>query len=118
MLLPFMGTSLIAKGVMPVAAADGAVMLVICSGGTMTEIAFDPVTMEPVPDAGDRQPKDSDPVHCVWAGSHPAADAPLASSLPARITGYSVTAPHHFDTVLRMADATGLPPATGPPHWF
>ena len=118
MVLPFLGTSLIANGVMPTVASNGVIMLVICSGGAMVEMAFDPVTMEPVTDEDGDGSKKSTPEYCVWAAAHPQAHIPPLAALPVVASGFTVEAHQLVETVLRIAEATGLPPATGPPVMF
>lgn len=115
MLLPFLGTSVIANGVMPAVAPNGVIMLAICSGGAMVEMPFDPVTMEPIDD------EDGDPSkteYCAWAAAHPQAHIPTGSALPLLASSFSTEAPWPGSTVLRIAEATGLPPSTGPPSTF
>ena len=118
MLIPFVVSSLIGSAVMPVKGADGTLTLVICSGGAMIEIAVDPVTMEPVSESPDEQSPRSQTDYCAWAASHVAVDLPAIAAIPARlhVGGAAMNMP--APTVLRVAAATGLPPATGPPATF
>ncbi|SED63669.1 hypothetical protein SAMN05519105_4326 [Rhodobacter sp. 24-YEA-8] len=111
---PFLLTSLIAPGVMPVRDASGVLVLVICSAEGMTEIAVDPLTLEPLA-AGDIPAPEHKSDHCAWANAHvplvlvPPLQSPLltgqarASELPS------------LPSILAIARETGLPPATGPP---
>lgn len=118
MVLPFAAWSLLAKGVMPALSPNGVVMLVICTGDGMVEMAFDAVTMQPVTDqrTHDGPAKSADP--CAWAAMHPAVVIPdlMAADMPLRDAVTSVTTPRSM--TLRIASATGLPPATGPPALF
>lgn len=116
MLLPFVGSSLIANGVMPVMSPNGTFMQVICTGEGMVEMAIDSATMQPVTDDGDTAPEKAE--YCAWAAFHPLfaltdVTALLPPDWPLReADAVSGT------TVLRFALATGLPPATGPPVTF
>jgi hypothetical protein len=118
MLIPFAISSLIGSAVMPARGADGTLTLVICSGGGMVEITVDALTMEPVPDSPDDQRPASSDDHCAWAASHVAFDLPGHQTLPSglRLGAAAMSTP--APTVLRVAAATGLPPATGPPATF
>ncbi|ARO13523.1 hypothetical protein BVG79_00163 [Ketogulonicigenium robustum] len=115
MLLPFAAVSLVASGVMPARAANGAIILVICTGGGgMVEMAFDPVTMQPIDDSAD-DGTSSDQAHCYWAAAQAPFDAPetVQISLPRKPAPTQA----HFiaSTTLSAAASTGLPPSTGPP---
>lgn len=72
MILPFAAASLIAKGVMPAVSPAGVIMLVICTGDGMVEMAVDAVTMEPLADPGKDGPPAPDAGSCAWAAAHAA----------------------------------------------
>lgn len=110
MLSPFVLLSLIAPGVMPARAQGGVLMLVICDGAGMTEIAVDPRTLQPVETSPDH---DSGP--CFWGLGHSPVDlvAPV-EPLPVAMRRLALDFPPAA-TALIVARATGLPPATGPP---
>ncbi|NHF73342.1 DUF2946 family protein [Paracoccus xiamenensis] len=113
-LLPFLLSSLIASGFMPTRSADGAITLVICTGGGPAEILVDPVTMQPVDPAG-KDPHDEHKPTCAWAASQAAFDAPLLPVLARPLRrSYALNAPFTATTLIG-ARGTGLPPATGPP---
>lgn len=116
MVLPFLGTSLVAKGVMPGAAPNGTVSFVICANGLMVEMAFDPVTMQPVDDDGGTVDGAADA--CAWAALHGVASLPDPDAAPRPDLTLTATAAPEHDTLLRVAQATGLPPSTGPPALF
>ena len=113
-LLPFLLSSLIATGVMPARAADGAITLVICNALGPSELRVDPDTLQPIAPEKDA-PKDKTGSACAWAASHAEFAPPMlpALALPVR-RGESLPAPA-LSTILATARATGLPPATGPP---
>ena len=116
MILPFAATSLIAKGVMPTVSSGGVIMLVICTGDGMVEMAVDAVTMEPVTDTGKGNSPAPQTGPCAWAASHPAFVIPDLAS-PAMPAGRVIEGVANFaNTAMRVAATTGLPPATGPPH--
>lgn len=111
LLVPFLLLSLLPTGVMPMRDRSGIVMLVICSGETMREIAVDAETLVPVDEDRPGLPPDT----CIWAKAH----APMLASSPPPV-------PVFLGRVIRLepappvahlaiARATGLPPATGPP---
>lgn len=114
-LLLILLSSLIAPGTMPARAGNGAVVLVICSGDGVAEMAFDPVTMEPVSDREDGGKDKTRPGYCPWAASQSVVDfvpptVVARPSLFARHLAWPAT-----ETVLAVSRATGLPPSTGPP---
>ncbi|WP_255435555.1 hypothetical protein [Paracoccus sp. S1E-3] len=119
MMLPFLGVSLIANGVMPSRGADGYVTFVICTGTGMVEMAFDPVTMEPVETGGlADMPSDDDETAakaCAWSGMQAAFDLPHSVLWMAPAQTSRRADPLRVETALLMARATGLPPSTGPP---
>lgn len=116
MLLPFFLSSFIAQGVMPVRTANGVIMLVICTGNGMVEMAFDAVTMEPVDEADHGDEEGSKGSYCAWAASQLTITLSplmfLADPL-LLVTGIGLSWIH---AALEYARATGLPPATGPPY--
>ncbi|MAA96776.1 MAG: hypothetical protein CMN87_17980 [Stappia sp.] len=118
MLIPFVVSSLIGSAVMPAKGADGTLTLVICSGSGMIEIAVDPLTMEPVSESPDEQSPKLQTNYCAWAASHVAIDLPVIAAIPARLRLGMAAMNTPAPTVLRVAAATGLPPATGPPATF
>ncbi len=118
LLFPFFGVSLVANGIMPMKASNGAIMLVICTGEGMVEMAFDPVTMAPAPEADDGTGGPSETSSCDWAASHPVFDLTTGTMLQSKDLYLKTTAPRLSATVLRVAEATGLPPSTGPPVTF
>ena len=110
MLAPFLLLSLIAPGVMPARAESGVLMMVICHGDGMTEIAVDPRTFEPV---GDSPDDDADP--CFWGIAHSPVDLVPPVQLAPSVARLLAARPPAAPTVRIVARATGLPPATGPP---
>lgn len=117
MILPFLGTSLIAKGVMPGATPNGTVSFVICADGMMVEMAFDPVTMQPLDD-DESGTVDGAADACAWAALHGVASLPDLHAAPRPDLALTATTAPDHDTALRVALATGLPPSTGPPATF
>ncbi|WP_143540940.1 hypothetical protein [Rhodovulum sulfidophilum] len=115
MLLPFALASLVAQGVMPAKAGDGTVSLIICTGDSFVEMAFDPVTMEPVSENKRRDERGNAPSHCAWAAAHPVCAEPAAMEMKAPVSQTLTVLSPPCRTVLRVAAATGLPPSTGPP---
>lgn len=115
MLLPFVSSSLIADGVMPGRGANGVMMMVICTGNGMVEMAFDAASMTPVDDADPESDERSAGMLCAWAaGQFEVALPPLtALALPKRLARRP--GPPGPSAILDYARATGLPPATGPP---
>lgn len=113
LLLPFLLLSLIPPGVMPDRAADGTMLLVLCTGDGPVEMLVDLATGEPVgktPDGSDDKSN-----HCAWACGQMTMAGLSAPALP--LAGQS---PRRADApppllLLALAHATGLPPATGPP---
>jgi hypothetical protein len=73
MLLPFAALSLLAPGVMPGRAADGKVVLVLCTPDGPQEMSVD--LGGPTPD------HPTDP-RCAWAQAHVVADLGLGTSFP------------------------------------
>ncbi len=111
---PFLLTSLIAPGVMPVRDAGGVLMLVICSAEGMTEIAVDPLTLEPLA-AEDLPAPAHKSDHCAWANAHtPLVLVPLLQ-IPSLIGQARASELPPLPSILAIARQTGLPPATGPP---
>ncbi len=126
-LLPFLLSSLIAAGVMPARAPNGAITLVICTALGPAELLVDPATMAPVAAGPDGIPKDTPEkdgpqkdgtnrkAACAWAAAHgdvAAPPPPMPDTAPARPL-MPIAGP--VPAILAAARATGLPPATGPP---
>ena len=109
-LFAFVLWSLIGFGIMPARAGNGALVLVICTGDGVAEMAFDPVTMTPVSDKGKGGPGDCPLAACQSAL---ALDPPRLMIQPRPVAGR--LAPSFTETVLAVSQVTGLPPATGPP---
>lgn len=113
LLLPFLLLSLISPAVMPARAADGTMLLVLCTGDGPVEMLVDLATGQPVERAPDHGDDKTD--HCAWACGQMAV-AELAA--PVLILGDAATGrtrqPAPVQSVA-LRHATGLPPATGPP---
>ena len=114
-LLPFILTSLIGAGVMPVRSDSGVLMLVICTGDEMVEVAFDPVTMTPVADDADNRGSPA-PGPCDWATAQHAFALSFSPTFSSPIRLLVASLVPQPAVVLVVAAATSLPPATGPPH--
>lgn len=116
-LLPFLLSSMIASGVMPARAANGAITLVICTANGAMEMLVDPATMQPTAPGHDMPAqKDKHDSSCAWAANHADFAAPGLAALiqPLR---HAVTLPAPTrPAILAAAHATGLPPSTGPPR--
>ena len=114
-LFAFVLWSLIGFGIMPARAGNGALVLVICTGDGVAEMAFDPVTMTPVSDKGKGGTDGPGPGDCPWAAGQSALalDPPRLMIQPRPVAGR--LAPCFTETVLAVSQVTGLPPATGPP---
>lgn len=114
-LFAFVLWSLIGFGIMPARAGNGALVLVICTGDGVAEMAFDPVTMTPVSDKGKGGTDGPGPGDCPWAAGQSALalDPPRLMIQPRPVAGR--LAPSFTETVLAVSQVTGLPPATGPP---
>lgn len=110
LLAPFLVLSLISPAVMPAQAADGGLVLVLCTGDGAVEMVLDPLTGE-VSKPSPKSPAD----RCAWAcGQMAVADLALpALLLPAQAAQRA--APPAAPPLLAFVRATGLPPATGPP---
>lgn len=110
LVVPFLILSLLSPQVMPQRSADGALILVLCTGEGVKQIAIDPITGEPVPT--DEKPGATT---CDWAAAHPALTLtkPLDVALAERRSLPFEVAPAAM--LLAAARATGLPPSTGPP---
>jgi hypothetical protein len=111
MLSPFLLLALVPVAVMPARTAEDGFAFVLCSDHGPVELTIDPATGQPVkkhaPGANER---------CAWAGAHVTALAP--PHLPTLPTGLGAAPRRHAGIapmVLVAADATGRPPATGPP---
>ncbi len=77
-LLPFLALSLIAPGVMPARAADGTMVLVLCTPEGPQELIVDP---------GSGPDSHKDDARCDWAQGQPGAPLDAApASLPAMLT--------------------------------
>lgn len=106
LLAPFFMLSTIADGVMPVSTPQG-MQMIICTPQGASYITIDPETGEPV--KGQASPG------CDWAATK--STAMLARDAVTLVLVDHITAPRPpaAPTLLRMAQATGLPPSTGPP---
>ena len=114
-LLFFLLSSLIAPGIMPARAVTSAVVFVICMDNGAAEMAFDPVTMEPVSDRKEDGKDTPRTGYCPWAVSHSADSLmPPPTVVPPPVFARRL-ASSIIDTVLAISQATGLPPSTGPP---
>ncbi len=108
LIAPFLLLSLIPPGVMPSRAADGTLVLVLCTGEGMVEQVIDLATGAPVEDAPTKDRA------CDWAcGQSVAALAALPQMPPVPLAATRLDPPP-APSVLHAALATGLPPATGP----
>lgn len=107
---PFILLSFIPSGVMPIRAENGALMVVICDGDGMAEIAVDPVTLEPVKETPYQK---GEP--CAWALVQIPVDLASRPELSPGSSHFSILDVSLAETVLAIAQETGLPPATGPP---
>ena len=110
LLTPFLMLSLLSPSVMPMPGGDGGVLLTLCSGDGPVEMRIDPATGEPV-----RKSPAAAHERCAWAAAR-AIVADLAPPLlPVRSTRVAQVDPAPSATLLRRAEETGQPPATGPP---
>jgi hypothetical protein len=108
LLAPFLMLSLLSPGVMPARAADGTMTLVLCADGATSELVIDLATGQPVETAPAER--------CDWAcGMCALGLAGSPAPLPPVILTQTRLDPPPARLVLRAAQATGLPPATGPP---
>lgn len=116
-LLPFLLTSMIASGVMPARATNGAIMLVICTADGPLEMLVDPATMQPTAPGHDMpSQKDKHDSSCAWAANHADFAAP-GFAAPIQPLRHAMALPTPArPTILAAAHATGLPPSTGPPQ--
>jgi len=110
MCVPLLLLSLIPPGVMLARADNGVLMLTICSGDGMIEMAVDPITLEPVEQAPDRTRE-----ACPWALAHGPVDLGSRPDMPQLSLGFAMLVVPLAETDLAIAQETGLPPATGPP---
>ena len=116
LVLPFVLLSLVAKGYMPMQAADGGITMVICSGAGTVSVMIDPATGQPQTGlkAAHDTPEDG---RCSWAQMTLAAVLPdVAPALPPVSLSRSFV-PVSPDDLWRPAfDPRGLfargPPAT------
>ncbi|MBL8562380.1 MAG: hypothetical protein JNN06_08875 [Gemmobacter sp.] len=111
LVVPFVLLSLVAKGYMPVQAADGGLTMVICSGAGAVSITIDPETGASVPHEA---PEDG---RCSWAQMGAAAVLPEAAPLVVPVVLPRAVVPASPDDLWRPAfDPRGLfargPPAT------
>ena len=110
LLAPFVLLSLLSPGVMPARAADGTLVLVLCSDGGTSEMVIDLATGQPV-----EQTDTGRSDRCDWAcGQMALADLALPIP-PAPVRLARPVEPAAAPVSLSLAHATGLPPATGPP---
>ncbi len=110
LLAPFLLLSLIHPSVMPARAADGTLTMVLCSVDGPDEVTIDLATGEVV----DKAPSDGSD-HCDWACGQMAGVVVTRPEAPPRAIRVTRMAPPPAAALLRIAAATGLPPATGPP---
>jgi hypothetical protein len=110
LLIPFLLLSLISSAAMPARAADGTMVLILCTGDGPVETMLDLATGQPVEKA---PAKAGD--HCAWAcGQMTLADlAPPAMTLG--VAASRRAEPPAPLPSLALSHAKGLPPATGPP---
>ena len=108
LLVPFLMLSLLSPGVMPARGDDGTMVLVLCTDGGTSEMVIDLATGEPVETAP--------PNRCDWAcGLCGLGLAGPQVALPPVMLTETRLDPPPVRLILRTAQATGLPPATGPP---
>jgi hypothetical protein len=110
MLGPFILFALLAPSVMPHRSPAGAITLVLCGADGPGEIVIDLATGQPV----EKGPAVADE-RCAWANAHSAALDPGRLAPLGRSLTPAAAAPAPAPVALRAAEATGLPPATGPP---
>jgi hypothetical protein len=110
LLTPFLILSLLSPSVMPGRGGDGGVVLTLCSGDGPVEMRIDPATGEPAR----KSPADAHE-RCAWATARTIVADLAQPFLPVRSTRVAHVDPAHSATVLRRAEETGQPPATGPP---
>lgn len=113
--LPFVLMSIIGAGVVPVRSAEGTLMMVICTGDGMVEIAVDPATMEPISDEGDKNDTAPGQGVCDWAAAQSAYTLVGQTVLSLALQKIAEAWTGFAETTLTVSDATGLPPSTGPP---
>ena len=111
LVVPFVLLSLVAKGYMPMQAADGGITMVICSGAGAVSVTIDPETGEAVPHDA---PEDG---RCSWAQMALAAVLPEAAPALPPMALPRAMVPATPDDLWRPAfDPRGLfargPPAT------
>lgn len=110
MLSPFFLLSLLSQGVMPVPSDGGGLVMVICSGDGPVEVTIDPETGEPVR----KSRRDASGV-CAWAIAKPLVSLTTVADLPTLVSRMHPAEPPALPTIRVFAQATGLPPSTGPP---
>ncbi|WP_353620619.1 DUF2946 family protein [Paracoccus albus] len=115
MILPLTLASMIAAGVMPVRAANGTIMMVICDTTGMREVAVDAVTLQPLSDQNQQGDESEEHKTCSWSAAHPHITLHRTAILPAPDTRLAVTITYPSRSALIAAHKTGLPPSTGPP---
>ncbi|PTE15541.1 hypothetical protein [Pseudogemmobacter blasticus] len=111
LLVPFLLMSLISPAVMPARADDGTLTLVLCTGDGPVEMTIDLATGAPA-----KKAPDGSPDRCAWACAQCAGACPggcAGAALPHLALRRADPPP--ATTTLARAEATGLPPATGPP---
>ena len=115
MILPLTLASMIAAGVMPVRAANGTIMMVICDTNGMREVAVDAVTLQPLTDQNQQDSDSEEHRTCSWSAAHPHITLHRPSILPAPDVRLAARLTYPSLTALIAAHKTGLPPSTGPP---
>jgi hypothetical protein len=110
MLGPFLLFALLAPAVMPHRTPAGAITLVLCGADGPAEIVIDLATGQPV----EKGPAVADE-RCAWANAPSAALDLGRPALIGRSLAPVAASPAPAPVALRAAEATGLPPATGPP---
>lgn len=99
LLMPVLLSSLIAPGIMPRQAPDGAFVMVICPDAGAVELAIDLATGAPVESPA--EPRDD---RCAWAAARLAATVPAAAVAPMlAVLAETRLVPVHADALWRPA---------------
>lgn len=107
LLVPFLALTLIPAQMMPARGADGTLTIVLCVNGGAQTVTVDLTTGKPVRQAADGR--------CDWACAQMAVVDLAQPVMPVVAMQARQAQPSATPTILAMARATGLPPATGPP---
>lgn len=110
LLAPFLLFSLIAAQVMPSRTLEGALVMVLCTSAGLQQVAIDPVSGEPVETD---HPATAGP--CIWSCATAEVTLPAPQGLPLVESRALPLCPSPPPFTLAAAQATGLPPSTGPP---